>query len=69
MLRLLRNDDIPSYSVHDSLLVKAKDASMVSYVLKEEYQRLVGIRPHLKIKAHEKVWAAFHRLKFATAEI
>jgi hypothetical protein len=69
MLRLLREKDAPSFPIHDSLLVKARDAKEASLILKGEYQRIVGIRPELKVKVSEAVRKEFPRVEFAAEEL
>jgi hypothetical protein len=69
MLHLLRTEDIPSFPVHDSLLIKAKNAGLVSYVLKNKYEDLIGIRPYVRLKAANEVYKAFPNLEFATVEL
>lgn len=49
MLRLLRENLAPSFSVHDSLIVRKKDQSLAMKVLKEEYKKAIGITPSLNI--------------------
>lgn len=49
MLRLLRVNFAPSFSVHDSLIVRKKDQSLAMKVLKEEYKKATGITPSLNI--------------------
>lgn len=50
MLRLLREHHIPSLPVHDSLIVKVKDAEPAIRLLKTEYsKRCNGITPHVTV--------------------
>ena len=49
MLRLLRADQIPSYSVHDCLIVKEKDQELATEALTEEYLKATGAIPCLKV--------------------
>jgi len=49
MLELKREHEIPSLSVHDSLIVPAQSAEIVSAVLKEKFQSQREVTPLLKI--------------------
>ena len=49
MLRLLRADRVPAFSVHDCLIVKNKDQVLAQQVLLEEYQKATGAIPYLKV--------------------
>jgi hypothetical protein len=49
MLKLKREHQTPSLSVHDSLIVPARSAETAQAVLREEFQRQRGITPLLKI--------------------
>lgn len=49
MLKLKRDHQTPSLSVHDSLIMPARSAETAQTVLKEEFQRQRGITPLLKI--------------------
>lgn len=62
MLTLLRKFGVPSFSIHDSLLVKARDALDASRVLRNEYETFITIEPYLKVTASEAVWKAFPNL-------
>lgn len=47
MLLLKRKHDVPSLPVHDSLIVRLRDAQITREVLKEVYWRTVGLEPVL----------------------
>ena len=49
MLRLLRSHKIPSYSVHDCLIVKKQDQELAKRVFGEEYFKATNAVPWLKI--------------------
>ena len=49
ILRLLREDRVPAYSVHDCLMVKSDDRELAMKALAEEYQKSANIIPHLKV--------------------
>jgi hypothetical protein len=49
MLKLKREHQIPSLSVHDSLLVPARSAEIAQAVLKQQFQYQRGITPLLKV--------------------
>jgi hypothetical protein len=40
---------LPSYAVHDSLIVRAKDEAVAQDVLQEKYKRAFGISPKLTV--------------------
>jgi hypothetical protein len=48
MLRLMRDHAIPSYSVHDSIIVPVSKQDIARQVLTEEYRRVVGVTPMLE---------------------
>jgi hypothetical protein len=48
MLRLMRDHAIPSYSVHDSIIVPVSKGDIARQVLAEEYRRVVGVAPMLE---------------------
>jgi hypothetical protein len=68
LLTLLRCHSIPSFSIHDSLLVKAKDALKASRVLRDEYFKHISSDPFLKVTATKAVWEAFSDLKQIAVE-
>lgn len=49
ILRLLREDRVPSFSVHDCLIVKKKDKELATRVLEQEYFKATGATPCLKV--------------------
>ena len=51
MLKLAREDGIPSLPVHDSLIVREGDVEKAMEVLSDGFEERVGIRPSLKVKA------------------
>jgi hypothetical protein len=50
ILRLLREHDIPSLPVFDSLIVKKNHLEAVMEVLRNAYEEKVGVRPALRVK-------------------
>jgi predicted nucleic acid-binding protein len=48
MLELMREHQIPSLSVHDSLIVPARSAEIAQTLLKEKFQSQLGVTPQLK---------------------
>ena len=50
MLELLREHDIPSLPVFDSLIVPKDNEAIASSVLSKAYEAKVGIRPALKVE-------------------
>ena len=50
MLRLMREKEIPSYSVHDSLIVPVSRREMAEAVLGEQYLKVTGAQPKLVVK-------------------
>jgi hypothetical protein len=53
MLRLMRDHAIPSYSVHDSIIVPVSKQDIARQVLTEEYRRVVGAKPMLETELPE----------------
>lgn len=49
MLRLMDDHGIPSFSVHDSLIVRAQDEAMAREALEESYRSVCGIIPHISV--------------------
>jgi hypothetical protein len=68
MLTLLRDFSVPNFSIHDSLLVKARDALVASRVLRNEYERFITIRPFIKVTASQTVRQAFSDLDCVATE-
>jgi hypothetical protein len=50
MLRLKREHGIPSTPVHDSLLVPVSDVETGKRLLNEQFEKLAGVRPTLKVR-------------------
>jgi hypothetical protein len=48
MLELMRRE-VPSLSVHDSLIVRETDGDLAQSLLKQHYERFSGIVPELKV--------------------
>jgi len=53
MRRLAHEYDVPSYPVHDSLLVKQSDIFLVTRVMKESFSSIMGFTPVLKVSKSE----------------
>jgi len=53
MRRLANEYDVPSYPVHDSLLVKRSDVFLVTRVMKESFSSIIGFTPVLKVSMSE----------------
>jgi hypothetical protein len=49
MLRLRREHEIPSLSVHDSIIVPASKCEIAEAALTEEYLRVTKTKPQLEI--------------------
>ncbi len=49
MHRLSQEHDIPAYPVHDSLIVKRSDVSLVKRIMKELFESGIGFTPVLKV--------------------
>lgn len=50
MLELIDDHGIPSLTVHDSLIVRMKDAQVAQGILKGAYRKVCGIEPYLTLK-------------------
>jgi hypothetical protein len=48
MLELMDKHQIPSFSIHDSLIVRERDLETAKEVLTRHYEEVVGIRPGLE---------------------
>jgi hypothetical protein len=48
MLRLKREYSVPSYSVHDSLIVQKSNLDLAKEVLAEEYFKATNVQPKLE---------------------
>jgi len=53
MRRLAHEHDVPSYPVHDSLIVKQSDIFLVTKVMKESFSSIIGFTPVLKVSKSE----------------
>lgn len=53
MRRLAHEHDVPSYPVHDSLIVKQSDIFLVTRVMEESFRSFIGFTPVLKISKSE----------------
>ncbi|MEO1895572.1 MAG: hypothetical protein ABGX32_04840, partial [Methylococcales bacterium] len=49
MHRLSQEHDVPAYPVHDSLIVKRSDVSLVKRIMKESFESEIGFTPLLKV--------------------
>lgn len=49
MRRLANEYDVPSYPVHDSLIVKQSDIFLVTRVMEESFRSFIGFTPVLKV--------------------
>ena len=49
MLEFMDQHQIPSLSVHDSLIVRKKDQALAEEVLKRRYEGACGIKPALEV--------------------
>ncbi len=50
MLRLMDDHGIPSFSVHDSLIVRMQDKDKAREALAESYRSVCGVIPHISMK-------------------
>jgi hypothetical protein len=50
ILRLMKEQGVPSLSVHDSLIVRREDAELARAYLEEEYESKVGAKPFITQK-------------------
>jgi hypothetical protein len=48
MLGLMDHHQVPSLSVHDSLIVRSKDKDIASYCLTKKYEEMCGLMPVLE---------------------
>ena len=55
MRRLANEYDVPSYPVHDSLIVKQSDILLVTRVMKESFSSIIGFTPALKVTTSDEV--------------
>ena len=49
MLKLMRDHEVPSLSVHDSLIVPVSKAEVAKTVLRETFRSNLDVTPQLKI--------------------
>jgi hypothetical protein len=54
MRRLAHEYDVPSYPVHDSLIVKQSDIFLVTRVMKESFSSIIGFTPVLKVTTSDE---------------
>jgi hypothetical protein len=54
MRRLANEYDVPSYPVHDSLIVKQSDILLVTRVMKESFSSIIGFTPVLKVTTSDE---------------
>ena len=55
MRRLAHEYDVPSYPVHDSLIVKRSDIFLVTRVMEESFRSFIGFTPVLKVSTSDEV--------------
>jgi len=55
MKRLAHEYDVPSYPVHDSLIVKQSDIFLVTRVMNESFRSFIGFTPVLKVSTSDEV--------------
>ena len=53
MLILMRRHGVPSYSMHDGLIVPRSKADLAMTILAKEYRRKVGVDPMLTLEHEE----------------
>jgi hypothetical protein len=46
---------VPSYPVHDSLIVKQSDIFLVTRVMEESFRSFIGFTPVLKVTTSDEV--------------
>ena len=51
----LMEKDLPSYAVHDSLIVREKDEAVARDVLQENYKQAFGVAPNLTVNRPGRV--------------
>jgi hypothetical protein len=49
MLILKRRHKVPSYSMHDGLLVPRRNWDLATDILKTEYHRVIGVEPMITV--------------------
>jgi len=54
MRRLAHEYDVPSYPVHDSLIVKQSDILLVTRVMEESFRSFIGFTPVLKVTTSDE---------------
>jgi hypothetical protein len=59
MLELMRQHDVPSLSVHDSIIVPIRRANDACSILKRWYREVSGIVPHLQTRLPSSLSADF----------
>ncbi|WP_170363913.1 MULTISPECIES: hypothetical protein [Ruegeria] len=53
MMRMHNEDQVPSLPVHDSLIVRMRDAGYAANCLRDAYEKRLGFRPHVDIPGVE----------------
>jgi hypothetical protein len=53
MLILIRRHGVPSYSMHDGIIVPRSEAELAHSLLLKEYRRVVGVEPMLTVEPEE----------------
>ncbi|WP_170481220.1 hypothetical protein [Ruegeria arenilitoris] len=53
MMRLHNESEVPSLPVHDSLIVRVRDAAYAANCLRDAYEERLGFRPHVDIPGVE----------------
>jgi hypothetical protein len=53
MLVLMRRHGVPSYSMHDGIIVPRWKADLAKATLAKEYRRVVGVEPMLTVETEE----------------
>jgi hypothetical protein len=48
MLELMSKYRIPSFSIHDSLIVRERDLETAKQALARQYEEVIGIKPELE---------------------
>jgi hypothetical protein len=58
MLVLMRRHGVPSYGIHDSLVVPRSKWELASSTLKQQFRRVVGVTPMLRVEPEPASWQA-----------
>jgi hypothetical protein len=54
MLILMRKHGVPSYSMHDGIIVPRSKADLSKRVLTREFRRVIGVEPMLTVEPDEE---------------